>query len=78
MVRELLMFVVIGIRNIRLADAAQGTVPVDLCEDAEFKATMANLNQPVMYQGSEDFAKFIKQATADYAALIKQLGITLD
>jgi len=28
---------------------------------------MANLNQPVMYLGSEDFAKFIKQATADYA-----------
>jgi tripartite-type tricarboxylate transporter receptor subunit TctC len=49
-----------------------------VCEDAEFKATMANLSQPIMYQGSEDFAKFIKQATADYALLIKQLNITLD
>lgn len=49
-----------------------------ICEDAEFKATMANLNQPVMYQGSEDFTKFIAQATADYAALIKQLNIKLD
>jgi tripartite-type tricarboxylate transporter receptor subunit TctC len=49
-----------------------------ICEDAEFKATMANLNQPVMYQGSEDFTRFIAQATADYAALIKQLNIKLD
>ncbi|MBL0143186.1 MAG: tripartite tricarboxylate transporter substrate binding protein [Betaproteobacteria bacterium] len=49
-----------------------------ICEDAEFQKTMANLNQPVMYLGSEDFTKFIKQATADYAALIKQLNISID
>jgi tripartite-type tricarboxylate transporter receptor subunit TctC len=49
-----------------------------ICDDPEFQKTMANLNQPVMYLGSEDFAKFIKQATADYAALIKQLDIKLD
>ena len=49
-----------------------------VCEDPEFKATMANLNQPVMYQGSEEFTKFIAQATADYAVLIKQQGIKLD
>jgi tripartite-type tricarboxylate transporter receptor subunit TctC len=49
-----------------------------ICEDAEFQKTMANLNQPVMFLGSEDFARFIKQATADYAALIKQLNITID
>jgi tripartite-type tricarboxylate transporter receptor subunit TctC len=49
-----------------------------ICEDPEFKKTMADLNQPVMYQNSEDFAKFIKQATADYAALIKELNIKID
>jgi tripartite-type tricarboxylate transporter receptor subunit TctC len=49
-----------------------------ICEDPEFQKTMANLNQPVMYQGSEDFAKFIRQATADYAALIKKLNISID
>lgn len=54
------------------------TTILKICADAEFKATMANLSQPVMCQGSEDFTKFIKQATADYAALIKQLNITLD
>jgi tripartite-type tricarboxylate transporter receptor subunit TctC len=49
-----------------------------ICNDPEFLKTMANLNQPVMYQGSEEFTKFIKQATADYAKLIKQLNITID
>jgi tripartite-type tricarboxylate transporter receptor subunit TctC len=49
-----------------------------ICDDPEFQKTMTNLNQPVMYLGSEDFAKFIKQATDDYAKLIKQLNITID
>jgi tripartite-type tricarboxylate transporter receptor subunit TctC len=49
-----------------------------ICNDPEFLKLMANLNQPVMYQGSDDFGKFIKQATADYAKLIKQLNITID
>jgi tripartite-type tricarboxylate transporter receptor subunit TctC len=49
-----------------------------ICDDPEFRKTMADLNQPVMYQNSEDFAKFIKQATADYAALIKELDIKID
>jgi hypothetical protein len=39
---------------------------------------MANLNQPIMFQGSDDFAKFMRQATADYARLIKQLNIKID
>jgi tripartite-type tricarboxylate transporter receptor subunit TctC len=49
-----------------------------VCNDPEFKKTMANLDQPIMYQGSEEFAKFMRQATADYAKLIKQLNITID
>lgn len=49
-----------------------------ICNDPEFQQTMKNLNQPVMYQNSADFTKFIKQATDDYAKLIKQLNITID
>jgi tripartite-type tricarboxylate transporter receptor subunit TctC len=49
-----------------------------VCEDAEFQKTMDGLFQPVMFQGSEEFTKFIRQATADYAALIKQLNIKID
>ena len=55
----------------------EGTIR-KICNDPEFKKTMENLNQPIMYQGSEDFAKFMRQATADYAKLIKQLDIKID
>jgi tripartite-type tricarboxylate transporter receptor subunit TctC len=55
----------------------EGTVK-KICEDPEFKTTMDTLFQPVIYQGSEDFAKFIQQATADYAKLIKDLNIKLE
>ena len=49
-----------------------------ICNDPEFLKLMASLYQPVMYLGSDDFGKFIMQATADYAKLIKQLNITID
>jgi hypothetical protein len=39
---------------------------------------MANMNQPIMYQGSEEFGKFMKQATADYLEIIKRLNITIN
>jgi len=55
----------------------EGTVK-KICDDPEFKTTMDNLFQPIMYQGSEDFAKFMKQATADYAKLIKDLDIKIE
>jgi tripartite-type tricarboxylate transporter receptor subunit TctC len=55
----------------------EGTVK-KICDDPEFKTTMNNLFQPIMYQGSEDFAKFMKQATADYAKLIKDLDIKIE
>jgi tripartite-type tricarboxylate transporter receptor subunit TctC len=55
----------------------EGTIR-KICNDPEFKKTMANLDQPVMYQGSQDFAKFMRQATADYAKLIKQMNIKID
>jgi tripartite-type tricarboxylate transporter receptor subunit TctC len=55
----------------------EGTIK-KICNDPEFQKTMATLSQPVMYQGSEDFAKFMRQATADYAKLIKQLNIKID
>ena len=49
-----------------------------ICNDPEFLKLMASINQPVLYLGSDDFGKFMKQATADYAKLIKQLNITID
>lgn len=49
-----------------------------ICNDPEFLKLMASINQPVMYLGSDDFGKFMKQATADYAKLIKDLKITIE
>jgi tripartite-type tricarboxylate transporter receptor subunit TctC len=48
-----------------------------ICEDPEFKKTMADLNQPVMYLNGADFAKFLQEAHADYGKLIKELNITI-
>jgi tripartite-type tricarboxylate transporter receptor subunit TctC len=55
----------------------EGTI-LKICKDPEFVKTMTNMNQPVMCLGSEDFTKFIKQATDDYAKLIKELNIKID
>jgi len=49
-----------------------------ICEDEEFKATMENLGQPIMYLNSEDFNAFMKQAYNDYAEVIKKLDIKLE
>lgn len=46
-----------------------------ISEDPDFKKATQDMLQPVQYQGPEEFAKFLKQATDDYGALIKQLGI---
>jgi len=54
------------------------TTILKICKDPEFNETMKNLNQPVMCLGSEDFAKFIKQATDDYAKIIKDLKISIE
>jgi tripartite-type tricarboxylate transporter receptor subunit TctC len=48
-----------------------------ICEDPEFKKLMADLAQPIMYQNSADFAKFLQQAYADYGKLIKDLNISI-
>ncbi len=48
-----------------------------ICEDPEFKKTMADLNQPVMYLNGADFGKFLQEAHADYGRLIKELNITI-
>ncbi len=48
-----------------------------VCEDGEFKKTMATIGQPVDYLDQKDFAAFMLKASKDYADLIKELGIKL-
>ena len=54
------------------------TTMAKVCEDPEFRKIMADLFQPVMYQNSADFTKFMKEAYDDYGKLIKDLNITID
>ncbi|MDF2522980.1 MAG: hypothetical protein K0R31_621, partial [Clostridiales bacterium] len=46
-----------------------------ITDDADFKKIMDDMAQPIQYQNSGDFGKFIKQAYDDYGALIKELGL---
>jgi tripartite-type tricarboxylate transporter receptor subunit TctC len=48
-----------------------------VCEDAEFKKIMADLEQPIMYQDGATFAKFLQEVHADYGKLIKELNISI-
>jgi tripartite-type tricarboxylate transporter receptor subunit TctC len=48
-----------------------------VCEDAEFKKIMADLDQPILYQDSAAFTQFLQQAYGDYGKLIKDLNISI-
>ncbi len=48
-----------------------------VCEDAEFKKTMAQIGQPIDYLNTKDWAAFLQKASKDYGDLIKELGIKL-
>lgn len=48
-----------------------------VCEDSEFKKTMAVIGQPIDYLDQKDYAAFMLKASKDYADLIKELGIKL-
>ena len=48
-----------------------------VCEDAEFKKSMAALYQPIMYQNAKDWSVFLQKAYKDYGDLIKELGIKI-
>jgi tripartite-type tricarboxylate transporter receptor subunit TctC len=48
-----------------------------VCEDKEFKKTMAQIGQPIDYLNSKDWAAFMQRAYKDYGDLIKELGIKI-
>jgi tripartite-type tricarboxylate transporter receptor subunit TctC len=47
----------------------------EIADDAEFQKIMKDIAQPVMYQNAEEYRAWAKQASDQYAALIKTLGI---
>ena len=46
-----------------------------ITEDAEFQKIMADIGQPVMYQGAEEYKVWIRKVYEQYGQLIKTLGI---
>ena len=48
-----------------------------VCEDPEFKKTMASIGQPIDYLGTKEWAAFLQKAYKDYGDLIKELDIKL-
>jgi tripartite-type tricarboxylate transporter receptor subunit TctC len=47
----------------------------EIAEDAEFQKIMKDIAQPVMYQNADEYRVWAKQASDQYAQLIKTLGI---
>ena len=49
-----------------------------VCDDPEFVKSMKDIGQPVMYQGPQEFAKFMKDGFAQYGQMIKEFNIKLE
>ncbi len=49
-----------------------------VCDDPEFIKSMKDIGQPVMYQGPQEFAKFMKEGFAQYGQMIKEFNIKLE
>lgn len=48
-----------------------------ISEDPDFKKTMNDLAQPILYQGADEFAKFLKEVYEYNGKLIKELDIRI-
>lgn len=49
-----------------------------VCDDPEFIKSMKDIGQPVLYQGPQEFAKFMKDGFAQYGQMIKEFNIKLE
>ncbi len=48
-----------------------------VCEDSDFKKTMATIGQPIDYLDTKEWAAFLPKASKDYGDLIRELGIKI-
>jgi tripartite-type tricarboxylate transporter receptor subunit TctC len=49
-----------------------------VCEDPEFIKARKDISQPVMYQGPEEFSKYLKDGFAQFGQMIKEFNIKLE
>jgi tripartite-type tricarboxylate transporter receptor subunit TctC len=48
-----------------------------VCEDKDFKKTMASIGQPIDYLNTKDWTAFLPKAYKDYGDMIKELDIKI-
>jgi len=79
---------VVTVGSVKGVAAPKGTPPEAIrylaerfkkvCEDQEFIQAMKDIGQPVMYLGSSDFAKYMKEGFEQYGKLINEFNIKLE
>jgi len=79
---------VVAVGSVKGVAAPKGTPPEvirylaerfkKVCDDPEFVKAMKDIGQPVMYQGPQEFAKFLKEGFAQYGQMIKEFNIKLE
>jgi tripartite-type tricarboxylate transporter receptor subunit TctC len=79
---------VVAVGSVKGVAAPKGTPPEvvrylaerfkKVCDDPEFIKSMKDIGQPVMYQGPQEFAKFLKDGFTQYGQMIKEFNIKLE
>ncbi len=78
---------VVSVGSVKGVAAPKGTPPEviaylserfkKVCDDPEFVKAMKDIGQPVLYQGPQEFAKFMKDGFAQFGQMIKEFNIKL-
>ena len=79
---------VVAVGSVKGVAAPKGTPPEvvsyladrfkKLCEDPEFIKSMKDIGQPVLYQGPQDFSKYLKDGFVQFGQMIKEFNIKLE
>jgi len=79
---------IVAVGSVKGVAAPKGTPPEviaylterfkKVCDDLEFIKSMKDIGQPVMYQGPQEFGKYLKDGFDDYGKLIKEFNIKLE
>ena len=79
---------VVALGSVKGVAAPKGTPPSviqylserfkKLCDDPEFIKALKDIGQPVMYQGPQEFAQYLKDGFLQYGQMIKEFNIKLE
>jgi len=79
---------VVALGSVKGVAAPKGTPPPvirylserfkKVCDDPEFVKALKDIGQPVMYQGPQEFAQYLKDGFLQYGQMIKEFNIKLE